>query len=53
MFFLSGSVRDDLIAVDGQREQRGGERLGAGADLHQGFARKRSALPLAFPYVKK
>ena len=41
--FLSGSIRDDLVAVDGQREQRGGERLGAGADLHQGFARERGA----------
>jgi hypothetical protein len=40
---LGGSVGDDLVAFDGQREQRGGERLGAGADLHQGFARERSA----------
>ena len=41
--FLSGTVRDDLVAVDGQREQRGGERLGAGANLHYGVARERSA----------
>src|SRR5437867_11240117 len=39
---LSGSGRDDFVAVDGQREQRGGERLSAGADLYQGVGRERS-----------
>ena len=35
--FLSGSVGDDLVAVDGQGEQRAGERLGPGAGLQAGF----------------
>src|SRR5262249_47905656 len=46
--FLSGSVRDNLVTVDRQREQRRGECLGAGTDLHYGVAGERSARVSSF-----
>jgi hypothetical protein len=41
MYLWAGASGTIWVAIDGQREQRGGERFGARADLHDRFTRER------------